>query len=70
MVIASERGGLLSKVYDNPKYDAAFDRCIDIMAKLMQKYGEQVLEQQEKKISIVPSEQLDKQKDCTLDHAA
>ena len=34
----------MSKVYDDPKYNAAFDRCIDVMTKLMLKYGNQVLE--------------------------
>ena len=32
-----ERNGLLSKIYDDPKYNAAFDRCIDVMTKLMLK---------------------------------
>ena len=45
--VAGERSGLLSKVYENPKYNAAFDRCIDVMAKLMLKYGNQVLEKRE-----------------------
>lgn len=40
-----ERSGLLSKVYDDPKYNAAFDRCVDVMARLIQKYGPQLLEQ-------------------------
>ncbi len=31
-----ERSGLLSKVYDDPKYNAAFDRCVDVMARLLQ----------------------------------
>ena len=35
----------MSKVYDDPKYNAAFDRCIDVMTKLMLKYGNQVLGQ-------------------------
>ena len=38
----------LSKIYENAKDNAAFDRCVDVMAKLMLKYGSQVLEQQEK----------------------
>ncbi len=42
-----ERSSLLSKVYDDPKYNAAFDRCVDVMARLLQKYGPQVLEQME-----------------------
>ena len=35
----------MSKVYDDPKYNAAFDRCVDVMARLIQKYGPQLLEQ-------------------------
>ena len=35
----------MSKVYDDPKYNAAFDRCVDVMARLLQKYGPQLLEQ-------------------------
>ena len=47
-----ERSGLLSKVYDDPKYNAAFDRCVDVMARLLQKYGPQLLGQmQEMNIS-------------------
>lgn len=38
----------MSKYYDNPKYNAAFDRCIDVMANMMLKYGNQVLEKWEK----------------------
>ena len=45
VVAMGERNGLLSKIYDDPKYNAAFDRCIDVMTKLMLKYGKQVLEQ-------------------------
>ena len=39
-----ERSGLLSKVYDDPKYNAAFDRCVDVMARLLQKYCPQRVE--------------------------
>ena len=39
----------MKKYYDNAKDNAAFDRCIDVMARLMQRYGLQVLKQQEKK---------------------
>ncbi len=28
--------------YDNPKYNAAFDRCVDVMVRLMLKYGSAV----------------------------
>jgi len=34
----------LKKYYDDPKYNAAFDRCVDVMVLLMQKYGPQLLE--------------------------
>ncbi len=37
----------MKKYYDDPKYNAAFDRCIDVMVRLMQKYGPQLLEQME-----------------------
>lgn len=39
----------MKKYYENAKDNAEFDRCIDVMAKLMQRYGPQVLEQQETK---------------------
>ena len=35
------------KYYDDPKDNAAFDRCIDVMTRLILKYGKQVLESQE-----------------------
>ena len=35
----------MSKVYDDPKYNAAFERCVDVMARLLQKYGPQLLGQ-------------------------
>ena len=35
----------MSKVYDDPKYNAAFDRCVDVMTRLLQKYGPQLLGQ-------------------------
>lgn len=38
----------MTKLYENAKEKAAFDRCIDVMSKLMQKYGKQVLQQHEK----------------------
>ena len=51
----------MKKYYDNPKYNAAFDRCIDVITQLMQKYGPQLLEKQ-------PCEPQDDQGD--VDHAA
>ena len=37
----------LRKDYDDSKDNAAFDRCIDVMTRLILKYGKQVLESQE-----------------------
>ena len=42
----------LSKIYENAKDNAAFDRCVDVMAKLMLKYGSQVLEQRGEKAPL------------------
>ena len=56
-----ERGGLLKKYYDDPTCNAAFDRCIDVMVRLMQKYGPQLLEQIEEKQTNGPDD---------ADHAA
>ena len=36
---------LLQKYYEDSKSNAAFMRCVDIMTKLIQKYGTQVLEE-------------------------
>ena len=33
----------MKKYYNNPKYDVAFDRCANILATLMVKYGPRVL---------------------------
>ena len=37
----------LTKYYEEAKYNAAFDRCVDVMTRLIQKYGHQVLENKE-----------------------
>ena len=39
----------LTEYYDDKKYNLAYERCIGVMAKLVQKYGVQVLEKEEKK---------------------
>jgi hypothetical protein len=36
----------LKKYYEEAKYNAAFDRCIDVMARLIEKYGSSILENQ------------------------
>ena len=33
----------MRKYYEDEKYNAAFDRCVDVMAQMLQKYGHQVL---------------------------
>ena len=38
---------LLKKYYDTETDNSSFVRCIDVMAKLIQKYGSTVLEQKE-----------------------
>ena len=34
----------MKKYYDDPKHNAAFERCIDVMTKLILKYGPQILD--------------------------
>lgn len=43
----------LVKYYEDPKYNAAFERCIDVMARLMAKYGPAVLRQLEAERNLV-----------------
>lgn len=50
----------MRKYYEDAKYNAAFDRCIDIMARMIQRYGNQVLEQQENQVAINVGENLEK----------
>lgn len=33
----------MTKCFDNPEYNAAFERCVVIMAALIEKYGLQLL---------------------------
>ena len=33
----------MKKYFEDGKYNAAFERCIDVMARLMQKYGPGIL---------------------------
>ena len=37
----------MQKYYEDAKYNAAFERCVDVMAQLIEKYGHQVLEKLE-----------------------
>ncbi len=34
----------MKKYYEEAKYNAAFDRCVDVMSRLLLKYGSQALE--------------------------
>lgn len=36
----------MKRYYENATYNAAFERCIDIMTRMIQQYGGKVLEQQ------------------------
>ena len=37
----------MSKYYDDARYKAAFDRCVVVMNRLIQKYGHQGLEEED-----------------------
>ena len=37
----------MKKYYEESKYNAAFDRCVDVMSQMLQKYGHQVLDKLE-----------------------
>ena len=60
----------MSKIYENAKDNAAFDRCVDVMARLMLKYGNQVLEQRGEKAPISLSEQATESESSVLANAA
>ena len=49
----------MKKYYEDAGYNAAFERCIDVMTKLILKYGPQVLE----RIDIEPAKTADTYKD-------
>ncbi|MGN0473208.1 MAG: hypothetical protein ACI4F8_10225 [Lachnospiraceae bacterium] len=34
----------MNKIYEEANYNAAFDRCVDVLTSLIQKYGGQVLD--------------------------
>ncbi len=61
---------LLSRYYDNPKENAAFDRCIDVMSKMLQKYGKQVLEQQVEKETVLQINSICEEKFYPMNEAA
>ena len=37
----------MKKYYEEAKYNAAFDRCVDVMSQMLQKYGHQEVEHSE-----------------------
>lgn len=39
VAIRRERGAQLKKYYDDPQYNVAFERCVDVMTRLILKYG-------------------------------
>ncbi len=60
----------MTKYYENEKDNAAFVRCIDVMAQLMLKYGNKVLERQEQKAAVALLEFPQEKENCILDKAA
>ena len=40
----------MKKYYEEAKYNAAFDRCVDVMSQMLQKYGHQVLDKLEQEL--------------------
>lgn len=61
---------LLIKYYENVKDNAAFTRCIDVMAQLMLKYGNKVLEQKEQKTAVSSQELSKEDENSIFDKAA
>lgn len=49
----------MKRYYDNPEHNAAFERCIDVMVKLILKYGPKVL----KKMNHDTAQVAEKRKD-------
>ncbi len=39
----------MTRYYNNKNYNAAFERCVDLIANLMIKHGPKILEQQRQK---------------------
>ena len=61
----------MKKYYEEAKYNAAFDRCVDVMTQLLQKYGHQVLDKLEQDApQTVESSKDDKQEQPLTDKAA
>ena len=57
--------------YEEAKYNAAFDRCVDVMSQMLQKYGHQVLDKLEQDTpQTVECSKDDKQAQPLTDKAA
>ena len=48
-------GYLLKKYFEDSEYNAAFDRCIDVLSHLIMKYGPKVLDVQEREKQVSTS---------------
>ena len=49
-------------IYEEANYNAAFDRCVDVLTSLIQKYGRQVLEKKDAaKETVTPASKEDSQ---------
>ena len=61
----------MKKYYEEAKYNAAFDRCVDVMSRLLIKYGNQALEKLEQDASqVVECSQEDRTAQPLMDKAA
>ena len=61
----------MKKYYEEAKYNAAFDRCVDVMTQLLQKYGHQVLDKLDQDTSQTAGcSEDDKQAQSLTDKAA
>ncbi len=60
----------MKRYYEDPKDNAAFERCIDIMARLFLKYGKQVLEKQEQRrqVELLAEEQETELQEADTDY--
>ena len=61
----------MKKYYEEAKYNAAFDRCVDVMTQLLQKYGHQVLDKIEQDAPQTGEQPVDdKREQPLIDKAA
>lgn len=56
----------MKKYYDNPQHNAAFERCIDVMTRLIVKYGPQILEGMSDDTAQVTEKRKDNRNEKTL----